>query len=497
MPAHRVAVTASRLMLALTLLLVAGGLALGWTGGSKADPPASDLHAARVQLAEALWQSPADRELYRRIAELALDIPDEGRFDLWRRSHRMTRHLAPEWPTAQSGFIRAGFLHWNGLGPADRGQVKSAAGRLIEQPEHFAQYWQAIWQATQDIDLFRRHAPGDADTHLILATLALRRGEFDEYRSLRNELPRRRANDLRSSPPPGQVLDHLRKIRRIPSLHPLMKSDLAYLERNPPPARGLNPTDVADFLTYALEQALEPLGGFTEISFSEEALEPKLRARLAVALRKPSLADRIEKFGVAEGIEQWWEYRAERAISEIAQDNLLAAKAQISRVRAENQNQPSVLLARLLLAEAEEKQEDAARIEAEIENLAGIDGADSRWSDLCGREICRQTTGTTLFLAHPATLALPLRVIETDSIAPWVEIALDGKLVREGAIEGSRTFIMSIDARGLHRIEVRLMNPQGAEWRTRRRVALDPISFSGAAQELRNPAHQTAQIENR
>ncbi len=473
----------SRPLLYLSFLIVLLAALLLLTMRRPASADLTQPQIARKQLAGALEASPADLEIYRQVSELALDLPDPSRVKLWRSSQDLTRVLAPHWPTVQTGFVRGAFLHWPELDPADRERVLDEAGRMLETPDLFAQYWQTIWMATHDIELFRQHAPEDADTRTTLLQLALRSGQFDQYRSIQKELAPRRREDLTRADSAEKVLDHLVHTGQIPILRPMMKEDLLFLSERRPSGKGVDEQRIRAFVTYALDTGLGPLDGLSEISFDQNIIDPPLRARLALELGHLSQADRLERFGAAEGSKGWSRYRAERALYEIGRGNLLDAEAVLSRTAPEDASDPWIRFARFQAAREEGQLEQALSIRQSLLSELGPGSASRRWSRLCDRELCRGVSTLELFAAEPVQIAIPLHVLETDQIQPWVEISLDGRLVGQGPVENTRTARVTIRRPGIHKIEVKLLNPVGRMWNVRRRVAIAPSSSPPMAAE--------------
>lgn len=491
----RLPVVASRSAIWLFLLFLLTAIPLLIAGSGAPEESPETIEEAPSILSGKVLRAPADRHLYRRISEIALDLPIERRLELWRASHRMTRHLAPAWPTIQSGFIRGGLLHWPELSPEDRQWVKSEAGRLIEEPEMFQAHWRAIWMATEDIDLFRAHAPKDAATGLVLVRLAMSRGEFDAYRDLREDLPERRERDLQNAASSEEVLRHLVSLEQSATTRRLMEADLRYLEDARPYGKTVDETQLRRFVNYALDAGLQPLRGLTEIAFQEHLLDPPLRARLALALGALSLADRIERFGVASGATGWTRYRADRALFEARRENLLEAHAQLSRIRDEDRENVEVLVARLAVIRAEGKAAEIQSLTRTLLDRYGPASLSRRWTQLCGRELCRGRTTATLFAPEPMTLEIPVRLVETDRVAPWIEIAGNGRVLAEGPVTGDRGFRAPIDEGGLIQLEIRLLNPTARMWGVGRRIELPEASSSD--EQLAQTAHEPAKDQVR
>jgi hypothetical protein len=75
------------------------------------------------------------------------------------------------------------------------------------------------------------------------------------------------------------------------------------------------------------------------------------------------------------------------------------------------------------------------------------------WIGLCGDELCGIATRT-----HEGPLTIRMTVTQSDDIAPYVELYVDDALVDEGPVHDERTF--TAGAPGLHRLELRIVNPR-------------------------------------
>lgn len=475
--------------------VTAAVLALGvvvtlWSRFDPAPVP-EDAKLGRTELAAAIERTPADRRLYDRAAEMALDLRDAPRHDLWLEAHDMSRRLAPDWPTAQTGFIRGAFLHWPELNGADRALVEREASVLLSTPDLFQQYWSMIWVATGDLDMFLEAAPKDAATRIVLARLAANKGDFDEYRKIRDNLARRRATDLAASPPASseQVLQHLLSIPRTPAMRALMNVDLRYLDRNRPEGKTIDPGGIRRFVEYALDNHLSPLQGLFEIDFSPTLLPPTLRARLAVAMDNTDLADRVERSEISAGnLSTLTRYRADRAMFEISRGNVLEAQSQLSRIPETDQDGDIVLAARAEVARAARNSLEEEEAEGELLSRIGPATIASRWSGTCQRVLCRSLASVRFYTATPLSIDLPVEALQTDQTGEYLEVALDGRLVDEGVVKGDRDFRIDVPGRGLHTIEIRVVNPIRRTWGPRTVVELGvPVTSIPAKKAPRSP----------
>jgi hypothetical protein len=76
------------------------------------------------------------------------------------------------------------------------------------------------------------------------------------------------------------------------------------------------------------------------------------------------------------------------------------------------------------------------------------------WTGTCGNnEIC-----TSAWRRHQGPLQIALSVVQSDEVAPYVEIYVDGVLQAEGEVKEARTF--TIGSAAGHSTEVRIVNPR-------------------------------------
>ena len=86
------------------------------------------------------------------------------------------------------------------------------------------------------------------------------------------------------------------------------------------------------------------------------------------------------------------------------------------------------------------------------------------WSGLCGENIC--LSGWRAVEASSG-IAISLKTMQSDRVAPYVEIYIDGVRRAEGTIDGQRTFDAPVDGLRVHEVEVRLANPNMLDGRQR------------------------------
>lgn len=287
---------------------------------------------------------PADWHTASVLTDRALDTSLPRRFELWRASYALAKRLAPMQPNADAAFVRSGLFHWYELPEPDRRAVLTAVGPMLRDPELFRALHRPLWQLTRDFSLLRRMHPRTFHSTTVLRELAAANGLFDDYRALRDELPRIRLAELeaRRALPPPQLLE----------------------------------------LT-------------------------------------PSYLDVGEKPFVARLLE-------------------------ILPQEAAPHVPPHVL-------------DFAARHQLRTSLTGGTSPLPSQWTNLCGGDLC---TNTVAVLRRGGTLPLTVTTVQTDEIAPYVEVYVDDTLVAEGAVREQRSFDVQLGTLAAHRVEVRLANPR-------------------------------------
>lgn len=393
------------------------GAAFLLTSRGPAQPP-NRLPALGTWIA----QHPGDWMAASLIAERSLDleVPDERRFALWRAAHELAMHLAPNRADPRAGFVRAGLTHWTELSDADRAAVERELEPLLRDETFFGKSYLPIFELNGDLALLRRANPGTPYALETLANLAVMHGRFDDYRALRSEVQRKRLADFeqkRAEATPEEL------VRAIPggldrSDEPLVSHVLELLERNPLEIDPHLSDRMDELVDYALRHGLRPLDGLTIISRTPGAASEPTRARLALAIGAADLAAQIEAANDPQTRgEAWSAYHRERAAWERRQGNVG-------------------------LAASEEAKAFAAAQEGGWRGLCGTDLCDRAWQAIDG--------------GRP--LALRLTTVQTDETPPYVEVYLDDLRVAEGPVEGQRVFQLAPGG-GLHRLELRLVNP--------------------------------------
>jgi hypothetical protein len=107
---------------------------------------------------------------------------------------------------------------------------------------------------------------------------------------------------------------------------------------------------------------------------------------------------------------------------------------------------------RIRLARALGDEAAARRIEITLTPAPPV--ASDGWTGTCGaNEIC-----TSAFRRHEGPLQIALSMVQSDEVAPYVEVYVDGALAAEGEVKDERAF--TVGSAGVHRTEVRIVNPR-------------------------------------
>ncbi len=398
--------------IAVSTVLLVLFLASDLTGDPK--PPEDAAPLAR-------WvaQRPADWLAASALADRSLDSDLPRRRDLWLASYAHAEQLAPRRPNTAAGFVRAGLFHWHELGPAERKAVLDVAATLMNEPRVFEQMYASLWQLTRDFAYLRRIAPKTMHAAGALRDLAVANGLFAEYRELRateRALRMQAFTERRKELPVRDLLSFLPP-RLDTGEIPMLQAILEELhERAFDPLQA--PGRMDDVAAFAIVHDLQPLVGLTSFVEVPNVLRDVTRARLALALGNRTAAARIELTTAVVGAKEWIPYYRERAEHEAAQGNTALAAAYRDR---------EAFTAR---------------------------GESGNWSGLCGEELC-----TTALREHEGPIAIQLSVTQTDEVPLYVEVYVDDALQDEGEVRDERTFALDTGS-GLHRVEVRLVNPR-------------------------------------
>jgi hypothetical protein len=365
---------------------------------------------------------PADWLAASELTDRSLDSDLPRRRELWLAGYAHAELLAPDRPNTAAGFVRAGLFHWSELNPGERKAVLDVAGTLMKEPRVFEQLHQPLWQLTHDFAYLRRVAPPTMEARLWLRDLAVANGLFAEYRQLRATSREARLKTFEARRRELLIRDLLSLLpQRLDTAEiPMLRGILEELhERAFDPQQATGRMD--EVAVFAIEHELQPLAGLSSFVEAPNVLRDVTRARLALALGDRTAASRIELTTAVVGAKEWIPYYRERA----------AYEAQHGDER--------------LVTTYRDREAFTAR------------DVPTGWTGLCGQELC--TSAFREDVDHKGPLPVALSVTQTDEVPLYVEIYVDDDLVQEGEVRDDRVFQLNTGA-GLHRVEVRLVNPR-------------------------------------
>lgn len=410
--------------LAAVALLLLVALALFLTLPPTAERP-RDLRGAAAWLAE----HPADWIAASIVSDASLDSALPRRFELWRDAHALADRLAPRRPNASAAFVRAGFFHWFELSEADRRVVLAKAVPLLRDPKVFESMHEHLWELTRDLRLLRRANPGTSHGFLLLRELASKNGLFDDYRLLREDVRRARLAEFqrrRAAASPGELVGMLpQELEK--NDEPLVRALLDELRHRPLEAVH-DMTRTQALIDFAIRHRL-PLDGLHPLIRKTE-LPPWTRARLALAQNDAELAAQLEHAHWAPGMTEWAQYEIERAIYEAHRGDAVGAQMHLDRA-----NSPAAAL-------------EVARILGRTTQAA---------PHVTPIELGKEPKQQELFTNAPATIPLTFSVVQSDRIAPYVEIFLNDILVAEGPVAERTRFEIQVP-RGRSLLRMRITN---------------------------------------
>lgn len=387
-----------------------------------------------------LRHHPADSIAANAITEQALDAVHPGRFALWKAAHAHAVTLAPARPGTTIAYVRSALFHWYELAPEEKRAALRAIEPLLRDETVFFSLYKPLWELTHDFAMLRRANPGNADALAALLDLAATNGRFADYRELRAALASKRLEALQrraGSLSPAEIVRHV-----PPALtsdeEPLLRTILKELERRPLHDDPVAAAALDAIIDYSLRHGLGPLSGLEAVTLRPGAAGDPQRARLALRLGDAERAAEIALSSQVVAREAWIDYYRERA--KWAEERGDMAEAATCRTRA---GEPL-----------------------------------ERWTGLCGELVCRNA-GREIAVTTHGTYEITIAPVARDEVPPYVEVYLDDVRVAEGDLAAERRFAFDV-APGLHRIEVRLVNPL-----TRNR---QPRSVKIAADSVR-PAH--------
>lgn len=421
-----------------------------------------DLRAQIAWLAE----HPGDWLTASAISDRALDSQLQQRERIWHGSHDLATYLAPRRLNPSAGFVRAGLFHWYELDAQDRAAVLEAATPLLRSPSTFGKLYIPLFDLTRDFAYLRRHGPRDSATLGALAHLAVTNGLFAEYRETREAWRRERWTDFQSRrhvETPNDLVDLL-PTHISTADEPLVRGILEELDR-----KTFNPGSIShrieDLTLYAIRHRLQPLTGLRPLVESPGTLTDVTRARLALASGDVAQASSIEHAMAQNRAADWVPYFLDRARHAASIGDAKLADVYLGRAAIVDMSE-AVLVTAAEIAASSGQTEEAERYRRE---LAAKAKQPRVWTETCGtNELCskavvRQYVGD-------GNVRISTAIVQTDEVAPYLEIYVDDALAAEGEVRDERTFTVSTTP-ALHRIEVRLVNGYTRN-RIQRRVRL-------------------------
>jgi hypothetical protein len=445
--------TLSNRRIALSVILVTMGSLLALVLTQPAvlrDPVVPESIAGKAQW---LANHPADVIAASGIADQALDTGLQERRALWISAYEHASRLSPRRKNAAAAFVRAGLIHWTELEAGDRQRVLQVAAPLMNDEKFFHRMLLPIYSLTRDFRYLRRAAPSTLNALHSLQHVALVRGLFPEYRELRAAMRALALKEVRLRSVPGSnPVDLLVFVPR--NLHhddiPLVAAVLHELDTRPyPPAQLSGKADA--LVEFALAHQVQPLTAFAPVLELEGSMSDPLRARAALALNRPEVASRVETASPSAGSAQWKTYHLERAKYEARRGDTVAAETQLTRAALSGVS-PELLEARAAVAELSGDAALAARLRAQLATL------DPPWSNQCApSEVCDFVETTRYVPEGTSAEVVTLTLSQSDEVAPYAEIYLDGVRVDERAVPDSERFEVRLPA-GLHRLRVELAN---------------------------------------
>lgn len=427
-----------------------------------------DPAAPREVVAMGAWMQkhPADWLTAAEISDAALDSSVPRRTELWRTSYALALHLAPRLKNSPGAFVRAGLFHWYELGANDRKAVLDVAAPLLhDNNDIFNDLHEPLWDLTHDFDYLLRNAPPTAGAIDTLRAMTASRGLFADYRKTRAVLDRERLvafREARTTMAPHE-LPSLLPPRLSMDDEPLVRAILEELHSQSfTPEQFRDPT--AAMIEFALDHNVQPLDALAPF-IEADIIPPQTRARLALALDHADTAATIELAGAHPVAPEWVRYRAERALYEAKHGNAGAVEIQLRHAFASGAD-PFVLETAIQAAELLQNGEAAAQYRRQ---LAAFAKAPREWNPNCGRDEVCDWGSTRVYATGP--IDINAAVVQSDRIPPYIEIYVDDARVAEGEVDKTRLFTLPL-ATGVHRIEVRLINPRIGGSGFQRRVRL-------------------------
>ena len=443
---------ARQLILGVVVLLCGASLAITLANRELLlDPrPPRDLAGMTRWLA----RHPADWRTASLISEQALDSNLPGRVALWRAAYAHAKRLTPTRTNADASFVRAGLFHWYELGRGDRALVLAAASPLLQDEQYFGAMHVPLWELTRDLAWLRCSAPDSVNARDWLTTLALSRGLFAEYRALREDVRKANYRAFLAERERATVAELLRFLpqRLERADEPMLRAILLELDRRPFEAEQMS-ARIDDVVSYAVRHHLQPLAGVRSLlAVRTPLLRDVTRAQAALELNDVTLASRIELSDALPGSPEWTPYYLDRARFEARRREAPLAEGYLRRAATGPVTVP-------ILAAAEEVAgilgEDGSAYRKELSSRAGQPRV---WDGACSaNELCSLVTTDEYVTGD--SFHLELTPVQSDATPAYVMIFIDDERMVEGEVRDPRKFAIPTRP-GLHRIQVRLVNPR-------------------------------------
>ncbi|HEX8154202.1 MAG TPA: hypothetical protein VF698_13795, partial [Thermoanaerobaculia bacterium] len=277
--------------------------------------------------------------------------------------------------------------------------VLANAEPMLRDPRLFSDLHGALYQLTGDFAFLRRAAGGDEQSMQHLQNLAATNGRFDDYRELREAIRRgrfARFAAIRETATPAELFRVIPPHLEAADL-PLVKALLDELHERPVDVDPKQPDAASALIDFALRHDLQPLDGLEYFTRDPASAADPYRARLALRLGNVNRAAEIRIATNDVDTRAWEQFERERS------------------------GAPEVVSA--------------------------------QWLGLCGNDVCREGTREI-----DRDLTLTVMPVQSDEVPAYVEVFVDDRLVGEGEIVAPRRFAIDV-APGVHRLDVRLVNP--------------------------------------
>jgi hypothetical protein len=375
-------------------------------------------------LAKRVASDPTDWEAASALTEAALESDLAARVDLWRAAHEHALTLASRRRTPRESFVRSGFFHWNELTRRDQRNILVEATPMLRDPKNFGSMAPPLWQLTHNLSWLRSASGGDPGSLALLRDIAATNGLFADYRRLRDEAVARSidaVNAASATAPSVDLLDHIPAPANTQQ-QPVFARVLEELHHHPIDKRIARSDAVDALIDYAIRHNLRPLDGLEYVVADNASATAPSRARLAVALGEVQHAAQIESSAGDAATAAWSDYYNERAAYERAHGDPMRAAGYEARATASR----------------------ASRL---------------KWSGTCAEnEVCTSAR-REIVLDAPRSYTIAIARVASDETPPYVEIFIDEARIGEAPIAAEETFTTPPLPPGVHRVQVRIVNP--------------------------------------